>query len=238
MTLKVISNLRMSSAARKHLFAFLSMLLFAHVAMAQDSVYLNTQNAEVPGNSGRSLDLGTRQLGFWAGYSPNNPTLIGRTTDRPFFQFNVQYASILRTGDSWALKYIAEIVPVAIIRQPQQGYAVNGNPVDLPGNKQTIYGVGVSPLGLQMNFRRGCVLQPYVNGTAGVLYFEDQVPVANSSKFNFEFGLGAGVEIWHQENQSIRLGYKYNHISNGFTAQQNPGVDSNLFYVGYAWSWR
>jgi hypothetical protein len=213
------------------------MLLFAHVAMAQDSVYLNTQRADVPRNPGRSLDLGTRQLGFWAGYSPNNPTLIGRSTDRPFFEFNVQYARVLRTGDNWALKYTAEIIPVAIIRQPQQGYAGNGNPVDLAGKKQNIYGAGVSPIGLQMNLRRGCVLQPYVNGTAGVLYFTDDVPVANSSHFNFTFGFGAGFEIWYRENQSIILGYKYQHISNGYTAPRNPGVDSNLFYVGYAWSW-
>jgi opacity protein-like surface antigen len=88
-----------------------------------------------------------------------------------------------------------------------------------------------------MNFRRGCVLQPYVNVTGGILYFTDNVPVADSSNFNFTFGFGAGVEIWHLENQSVLLGYKYQHISNGYTAPQNPGVDSNLFYVGYAWSW-
>jgi opacity protein-like surface antigen len=89
-----------------------------------------------------------------------------------------------------------------------------------------------------MNFRRGYVLQPYINGMAGFLYFADQVPVADSSKFNFTLGLGAGVEIWYRDNQSISLGYKYHHISNGYTADQNPGVDSNLFYVGCAWSWR
>ena len=237
MTLKVIFNLIMSFAARKHLFVFLCILIFATVATAQDPGYPNTQRTDVPGNPGRSLELGTSQLGFWAGYSADNPTLIGRTTDRPLFEFNVQYAHVLRTGDNWALKYTAEIIPVVLIRQPQQGHAANGDPVDLPGAKQKIYGAGVSPIGLQMNFRRGSVLQPYINGTAGVIYFTDNVPVADSSNFNFTFGFGAGVEIWHLENQLIILGYKYQHISNGYTAPQNPGVDSNLFYVGYAWSW-
>ena len=227
----------MTSIVKKLVFAFLYMLLFAHAVVAQDPVfYLDTQRAEVPRNPGRSLDLGTRQLGLWVGYSPDNPTLIGRTTDRPFLEFNLQYARVLTTGDDWALKYTAEIIPVAIIRQPQQA-TVNGNPVDLPGQKQTVYGAGISPIGLQMNFRRGCVLQPYVNGTGGVLCFTDNVPVTNSSNFNFTFGFGGGVEIWHRENQSIILGYKYQHISNGYTAPHNPGVDSNLLYVGYAWSW-
>jgi lipid A 3-O-deacylase PagL len=236
MNLKLIYHPFMSSTAWKPLLSIVCMLIFAQMAMAQESVSPNIQRSDAPGSPGRSLDLGTSQLGFWGGYSSTNPTLIGRTTDRPFFEINVQYARVLRTGDNWALKYTAEIMPVAIIREPQQGYA-NGNPVDLPGRKRKIYGAGVSPVGLQMNFRRGCVLQPYVNVTGGILYFTDNVPVADSSNFNFTFGFGAGVEIWHLENQSVLLGYKYQHISNGYTAPQNPGVDSNLFYVGYAWSW-
>ena len=214
------------------------MLIFAHAAMAQDSASTSKKSAEMPENpGGRSLELGTSQLGFWAGYSSTNPTLIGHTTNRSLFELNVQYARVLRTGDTWALKYTAEVVPVAIVRQPQQGHAMNGDPVDLAGGRQRIYGAGISPLGLQMNFRRGSVLQPYINGTAGALYFAKNVPVADSSNFNFTFGFGAGVEIWYREDQSIILGYKYHHNSNGYTAPQNPGLDSNLFYVGFSWSW-
>jgi opacity protein-like surface antigen len=236
-TIKVIAKLLMSSAALRNILIVLCMLSITRAAMAQDSVCPNTQSLNVPVNPGRSLEVGTSQLGFWVGYSLNNPTLIGRSTDRSFSELNLQYARVLKTRDDWALKYTVEIVPVAIMRQPRQGVTINGNPVDLPGSKQKVYGGGISPIGLQMNFRRGCVLQPYVSGTAGILYFEDQVPVGDSSKFNFELGLGAGVEIWHQANQSIRLGYMYHHISNGYTARHNPGVDSNLIYVGYAWSW-
>lgn len=238
MTFRSIINLLMNFTARKQLCTLLCLLFFAHIATAQESISADTKSADGPKTSGRSLDLGTSQLGFWAGYSSSNPTLIGRTTDRPVFELNVQYARVVKTGDEWTLKYIAEIIPVILIKQPQQGHTTSGNPVDLPGEKQTIYGAGVSPVGLQMNFCRGGTLQPYINGTAGVLYFSDNVPVANSSNFNFTFGFGGGVEIWYLENQSIYLGYKYQHISNGYTAPQNPGVDSNLFYAGIAWSWR
>ncbi len=237
MTIKAIINLLIGSTAQKCIFSLLCILIFVSVATAQDLVSPSTQRVNVPENPGRSLDLGTSQLGFWAGYSSSNPTLIGRTTDRPLFEYNVKYARVIKTSDNWALKYTAEIMPVVLISQPHQGYALNGSPVDQPGRRQKIYGAGVSPVGLQMNFQRGNVLQPYVNITAGVLYFTDNVPVADSSNFNFTFGFGAGVEIWCLENQSVVLGYKYQHISNGYTAPQNPGVDSNLFYIGYAWSW-
>jgi hypothetical protein len=234
----MIFNARMNPAARMHILVFLGVLIFVHAVMAQDQVSPGTQRADAPRNPCLSLDPGTSQLGIWAGYSSSNPTLIGSSTNRPFFEFNVQYARVLTRGGAWALKYIAEITPVAIIKQPRQGFAPNGEPVDLPDSSQRIHGAGISPIGLQMNFRRGRVLQPYVNGTAGVLYFTENVPVADSSNFNFVFGFGAGVEIWHRQDQSLILGYKYQHISNGYTAPQNPGVDSNLFYVGYAWSWK
>ena len=222
----------------KYLVAFLFIMIVTNVAMAQDLGNPNTQMTDMPKNPGRSLDLGTSQLGFWAGYSPDNPTLIGRKTDRPFFDVNVQYAHVVITGNYWALKYIAEIVPVAIMEQPQQSHTMSGSSEDLPGSKQNIYGVGISPFGLQMNLRRGSMLQPYINATAGAIYFTDKVPVENSSNFNFMLGLGAGVEIWYRENQSLILGYKYQHISNAGTAPYNPGVDSDLFYAGFTWSWR
>jgi hypothetical protein len=238
MTVKVIFNLLMSSLSWKQLIVFLCILFFNHVSMAQDAVPPGTQSTVVPRNPGVSLDPGTNQLGIWAGYSPNNPTYNGSTANRPFFELNVQYARVLFAVDNLAIKYIADLVPMAIIKQPHQGYDENGEPVDLPGSEQTIAGVGVSPIGLQINLRRGCVLQPYVNGTGGILYFTRDVPVANSSNLNFTFAFGAGVEIWHRENQSFILGYKFQHISNGNTARENPGVDMNLFFVGYAWSWK
>jgi hypothetical protein len=196
-------------------------------ALALPSLAANNSNPS-------ALDRGTNEVGVWAGYSPNNPTLIGTKTDRQFFELNVQYARVLATGKSWAFKYMVELVPVATIRQPRQ--SVSG--ADVPGSKRTIYGAGISPIGLQLNFRRRHLLQPYINGTAGILYFNEQVPVSNSSQFNFAVSWGAGVQVWVRKNQSISLGYKFHHISNAYSATLNPGVDSNLFYAGYSWGWK
>ena len=33
---------------------------------------------------------------------------------------------------------------------------------------------------------------------------------------------------------SEALGYRYFHISNAYTTSFNPGVDNNVFYVGYS----
>jgi opacity protein-like surface antigen len=186
------------------------------------------------GSDPSALDRGTNELGFWGGYSPSNPTAIGTTTNRPFFELNIQYARVLLTGKSLAFKYMVELAPVAIISQPRQ----NGAGADVAGTRRNIYGGGISPIGLQLNFRRRHLLQPYLNGTVGALYFTDQVPVSNSSQFNFAVSWGAGVQLWVRKNQSISLGYKFHHISNANSASRNPGVDSNLFYAGYSWGWK
>ncbi len=229
---------RIKALASKTAAVAFCLLVFASVALA-GSADATTASAGDP--DGRALDRGSSELGFWGGYSPDNPTAIGITTNRPFGELNLQYARVLVARDNWALKWTIELVPVAVISQPRQVNVVQGNSVisvDAPGTRRAIYGAGASPIGLQLNFRRRRMFQPYINGTAGVLYFADQVPVSGSSQFNFAVGWGGGVQIWYRENQSVSLGYKFHHISNANSATSNPGVDSNLFYAGYSWSWK
>ncbi len=83
--------------------------------------------ASFAASDGRSLDRGTNELGFWAGYSPNNPTLIGITTDRPFTELNFQYARVIVARDHWALKYTIEMVPLAAHQPTAAGQRGAGN---------------------------------------------------------------------------------------------------------------
>ncbi len=212
----------MKKASNKSVVVLLCLVVFALPGWAASSA------------DGSALDRGSNELSAWAGYSPDNPTAIGTTTNRQFFELNVQYARVLLAERHWALKYMVDLVPVALINQPRQ----SPSGADVPASKRQIYGGGISPIGLQVNFRRRHRLQPYVNGTAGVLYFSQQVPVSGSSQFNFSVSWGAGVQLWHAGNKSLSLGYKFNHISNANSAALNPGVDSNVFYAGYGWSWK
>jgi hypothetical protein len=182
------------------------------------------------------LSRGTNQLGFWAGYSPNSPRNIGVTPDTKLFLFEAQYSRVLFRTSDVAWKYVGEMVPAAVISLPaQQVYTTNGL-VSQPA--KTVYGAGFNPLGAQWNFRSSKKVQPFVNAHGGLLYFAEQVPIVQSSQFNFTFSFGAGVEILSRNNKSLTLGYKYHHISNDETGHFNPGVDSNLFYVGYSWMWK
>jgi Lipid A 3-O-deacylase (PagL) len=42
------------------------------------------------------------------------------------------------------------------------------------------------------------------------------------------------VEIYQNKTRSIRVEYRYHHISNHDTATENPGIDSGLFQLSYS----
>jgi opacity protein-like surface antigen len=66
------------------------------------------------------------------------------------------------------------------------------------------------------------------------MYSTQPIPLAQAGSFNFTFDLGAGVEIYRSTTRSIRAEYRFHHISNHNTAMENPGIDSGLFQVSYA----
>lgn len=55
-----------------------------------------------------------------------------------------------------------------------------------------------------------------------------------AARFNFTYDFGGGVQIVKESGRAITIGYKYNHISNGYHSSINPGVDVQMIYVGYS----
>jgi hypothetical protein len=172
------------------------------------------------------------EFGIFAGYSPVNVQGIGITSDRDLFLLNLQYARVLGSTENTVIKYTAGIVPVAFVTQPAEVFQPSVGPAYVLPRKK-VYGGGIDPIGFQWNFRRQRTWQPFLNTQGGFLYFTDQVPVPESSRFNFTFSFGTGVQVF-RGTRALTLGYKFHHISNAQTGHYNPGIDSNLFYVGWS----
>lgn len=119
-------------------------------------------------------------------------------------------------------------------------YSVTFNDATYSGT-ETVYcsgrqwniGEAVSPVGMQWNFLTRRRIQPLVDGHGGYMYSTHPIPIGGAGSFNFTFDLGAGIEVFRTKTQSIRAEYRYHHISNDNTANQNPGIDSGLFQVSY-----
>jgi opacity protein-like surface antigen len=104
--------------------------------------------------------------------------------------------------------------------------------VSCSGRQWTI-GEALSPIGFQWNFQPRRKLQPFFVGHGGYMYSTKPIPIDSAGSFNFTFDLGAGIELYRTRSHSVRLEYRYHHISNHGTATQNPGIDNGLFQLTY-----
>jgi opacity protein-like surface antigen len=100
--------------------------------------------------------------------------------------------------------------------------------------RQWTIGEAISPVGFQWNFRPQHKTQPFLIGHGGTMYSTRPIPINGAGSFNFTFDLGAGIELYRSKTRSVRAEYRYHHISNDDTANENPGIDNGLIQVTYA----
>ncbi len=166
---------------------------------------------------------------FFAGYSPVSATLIGTTSDRRFVAAGFSYGYRCWIWPGMSLAYTGELMPAAILLQPAQYL-----PELVPSH--AVYGFAVTPLGFTADFGRRHKVYPFLETDEGIIASSEPIPinVPGATGLNFLIDLGGGVRIKTGERHTISLGYKFLHISNGFTSAVNPGVDNNVFYAGFS----
>jgi hypothetical protein len=157
---------------------------------------------------------------FFAGYSPVSATLIGTTTDRKFLLAGFGYSYRCWVWPGASIAYSGELMPAAVLFEPTHA----------------VYGFAITPLGFTAEFGRRHRVYPYLQTNEGIIASSEPVPinVTGATGLNFLIDLGGGVRIKTSERRAVSVGYKFLHISNGFTSAVNPGVDNNVFYVGFS----
>jgi opacity protein-like surface antigen len=115
-----------------------------------------------------------------------------------------------------------------------QNHVYAGTATYIAGTRST-YVSGFSPLGYKLKAFPSRRMQPFVTGLGGFAVSPRDIPVFNSSAFNFTFELGAGVEIFQTHSRSCQLEYRYHHLGNtGSAGTANPGIDSGVLKVSYS----
>jgi hypothetical protein len=161
-----------------------------------------------------------------AGYSPASATLIGTATDRRLVLAGFAYSYRCWSWNSVSLSYTAAAMPAAILIQPYEG--------NVPAH--AVYGFAVAPVGFTFALARKRRLHPFIETAGGIVASTEPIPEnqPDASGLNFFFDLGGGVRWRVGERGAVSLGYRFLHISNAGTTSFNPGVDNNVFYVGYS----
>jgi hypothetical protein len=157
---------------------------------------------------------------FFAGYSPVASTLIGATTDREFLLAGFGYSYRCWVWPRASISYSGELMPAAILIEPTH----------------SVYGFAITPLGFTAEFGRRHKLYPYLQTNEGIIASSEPIPINyfGATGLNFLIDVGGGIRIKTGDRHAISLGYKFLHISNGFTSAFNPGVDNNVFYAGFS----
>ena len=205
-----------------NLIRFATAILFL-LSIFSSGISAQTRDAD-------SFDKGTNEFGVWIGGSPNDPTIFGSATGRKLVLTGVRFGKVFATTQHIAFEFTSDWIPYAMVYQPQSVRIGNS------GAQLAVRGRGASPLGLKLVLNRQSGIKPFVNASGGFLFFEKGTPVEvlGATRFNFTFEFGGGVQIPLGTRKTISLGYKLHHFSNARITGVNPGLDSNVIYVGFS----
>jgi len=185
-----------------------------------------------------TLKRGDNEWGFWAGFSPKATTLFkglheDEAEDRKFFIAALHYGRTLAANDSVALQYQLDVVPVAVATGTIVSRTTSPTGVNT-FRRETAYGAGFTPLGLQLDFANGSKVHPFIHVNGGLLYFNKSVPIEDSGRFAFVGEAGGGVRIFTSERRAVNIGVRFHHISNGDTSGSNRGLNQFVIYAGFS----
>ncbi len=171
-------------------------------------------------------------------HSPGGDTW-GETPDRNHLFVGVRGSAPVLGWKALALAYAPEVVPILIVSNnpTYQTALVRQGGVsrltEVADGTAPVYGFGFSPFGLETQVRTGQRIQLFGAVATGMVWFTREVPVANSRAFNYTFELGGGLLWEYGARRRLRFGYMFHHLSNAWTAEENPGLDGDVFYIGW-----
>lgn len=184
------------------------------------------------------LKRGDNEWGFWAGFSPKATTIFAglhedEADDRKFFIGALRYGRTLAANNSVALQYTLDVVPVAVATGTIVSRTTSPTGVNT-FRRETAYGAGFTPLGLQLDFANGSKVHPFAHVNGGFLYFNKAVPIEDSGRFAFVGEAGGGVRIFTSERRAVNIGVRFHHISNGDRSGSNRGLNQFVIYAGFS----
>jgi Lipid A 3-O-deacylase (PagL) len=184
-----------------------------------------------------SLKKGDNEFGFWGGIGFKATTIFGglhedEARDRKFFIAAFRYGRTLAANKHVALQYTLDAIPVAVATGDITQSTTVGGVTTF--RRETAYGVGVTPTGLQLDFANRSHIKPFMHINGGLLVFNKSVPLPDAGKFAFVGEAGGGLRIFTSERRAVTLGVRFHHISNGDRQGANRGMNQFVVYTGFS----
>jgi Lipid A 3-O-deacylase (PagL) len=185
---------------------------------------------------------GRNEFGAWGGYSLGSPHVYGTLGHGQLGVLAFRYGRTLFVSRKATIEYTIDILPAEIVRQPvytscERQPQDAHMPIRCKQASEIVYGGGMSPFGWKFNFRKQRRLQIFGAASGGFVASARPIPidVPGDDQFNFTFDFQVGFEHFNVvRNRAWVLGYKVQHISNGYRGSINPGIDLSVLFLGYS----
>lgn len=160
---------------------------------------------------------------LWSGYSFESVYLLGKTRNARSAIFGIGTKKAIRKyGNNGLLFYTADIIPYIYFDYPKRD-----------DNDRFIEhtGFGFSPVGFLFEKSLNSLFSYQIGISGSFIFMEATFPTDKGRRLNFTFDPSFTLKTTLSKSLSLASGYKFHHISNGQTGEENPGLDSNFIFL-------
>src|SRR5688500_13639437 len=187
--------------------------------------------------SAQTLERRDNEFGFWGGFAPKATTIFeghseAEAEDREMLLAALRYGRTLAASNTLALQWTIDAVPVAVATGTIVSRSFVGGAQSF--QRETAYGAGITPIGLQLDFANGSKVHPFAHVNGGFLYFNKSMPIEDSGQFQFVGEAGGGVRIFTSDKRAVSIGVRFHHVSNGDRSGSNRGLNNFVIYAGFS----
>lgn len=159
---------------------------------------------------------------------------------RDFYMLGVRVGRELPVSRLVAVDYYMDFVPLLVSTNNPVKYTgfrvcaptASQCPNALTMDTETVRGVGVTPIGIQVRGFPGSRVQPLFAIHLGAVWYNKPIPDPDEQQLNFMGDLAVGVQMRVGRTSSVAAGMRQHHTSNAETGRVNPGIDSRVLYLG------
>ena len=178
-------------------------------------------------------DIAPQVMTTLAGSTPNS-VFGGQATGIVQSALAVRASTDLLRAGRVHLRYTAQLLPIVYLRGVEQyrELPAAGSRLYVVSGKTTAYGIGLVPMGLDLAVEVTRRVRVQVGLGAGIYRFSQHVPLAAGRQRNFSAEWDGTLMFDTGRNRWLQLGVRWKHLSNGFTAYENPGIDNRMLFAG------
>ena len=217
--------------------AFLAFLLFTPPLIGQSVELASAKGNDLavgisppPRSPGKAHRAPGSELSVTLMIPDGDYQLFSATTRCYAWTVGVEYERPMGHMLRMRVDYAAEVIPVFILSQPERSdFWGNGK----SPNQKPVPGLSILPIGFRFLLFEKSRIRPFAVGKLGGVVFNQKAFSPAASKYNFNIQAAAGLLYAVNKRYDFRLEpFEFFHISNGYMAASNPGMDELAVRVG------